>query len=797
MWFAFHQAFRSLRHAPGAPAACAAAIAVGAGAATAVFAVVYGVLLRPLPFSEADRLVQFAAATPDRSLGFSLPELDDWRARPNTLDAVAVLIQTPMAVAEDGQTSALAGAAVSANLFELLGMPMIAGRSLQSADDNQPVAVISERIWRTKFAADPAVVGRGLTVNGETVTIVGVAPAALALPSEEVDLWTSTGYARRSAPPQWGMRGFRGFSMVGRLRSATSLSAAQGEITRVGDELASEYPRFNRDTRVNLVPMRERMVTAVRPVLLLVSAAMVLVIVAVGANLVNLQLARSVDRQREQGIRLALGAHRQHLVMQALAETVIIAAVAGAAAVVIASFVIELIRIAAPAGLPRLAEVRVDWRATAFALGASIVVLGISAVMPMWRARSAAVVSLRQARIGQTRGGRRAHSVLMVVQIAMSMALVTGTAMLGRSLLALMDVDPGVRSDRAAIVRLSMAAAAFNSPASQTAFLTRLLARVDQLPGVRVAGLVSSLPPTGSQMRTSVSPPAQSGQATGDVQVEVVAASAGTFGALGVQVERGRQFTDADTADAPRVLIVSEGAARTLFPDRDAVGQVLPLGGMSGGGAPPTIVGVVGDVRFGGLESAPGAAIYLPFSQRPFRATNLVIRVDGGLEAVARALPAAVREVDPSVAVGAVRPLTDVVAAAGSPSRVRLTAVALLAAIALIVAGVGLYGVVAYGVASRSREYAVRIALGLPPRGIVRLVLTGGLGLVLAGTVVGCVLAVGLGRIASTLLFGVSPFDPLSFGVAVLCMTVVGISACVVPAWRASQVEPMLVLRAD
>ena len=628
-------AARAVRHAPGIPAACAAAIAVGAGAGSVVFALAYGILVRPLPFAAADRLVQITATNGARTLNFSLPEFDDWQTRTTSFDAVAAYATGQFAMSAGSETRPITGATVSGRFFETLQGPMLAGRPLGAGDDRSPAVVIGERLWRRQFNADAAVVGRAIVLNNESMAIAGIAAQTFAFPSPDVDVWVPLGHARPTAPPQWGMRGFRGFALVGRLRADATPAAATIDAGRVARQLAAEFPRFNRDTGVALVPLREALTRSARPVLWLLLAAAALVVLAVCANVSNLLIARGLAQRRDVAVRLALGAARRDIALQALAEVAWIAVAGLGGAVAIAALLTTLVRIAAANVVPSLAAVRVDLPVVVFAGALVIFAITIAAAGPVAHACAIPPIgALRETRTGQSRATRRTHRALVVLQIVTSVTLLIGTALVGRTLAALLHVSPGVQAERLAAAPLTLASPSFAAPPSQTAFLERVLLRVAAIPGVEHAGLISSLPPDGSQMRTAIASRARTPDAR-EVPSEIVAASADTFAALGVPLLHGRTFTTADTASAPRAVILSETAATLLFPGQDAVGQTLPLGAASGGTGVPLVVGVVGDVRFSGLASAAGAAVYLPFAQRPFRGTFLVTANGGGCDSSA------------------------------------------------------------------------------------------------------------------------------------------------------------------
>ncbi|MGH9140975.1 MAG: ADOP family duplicated permease [Vicinamibacterales bacterium] len=792
---AFIQASRALRRAPAVPIACMLAIGIGAGAATAMFAIVYGVLLRPLPFRDPDRLVQLTATAVDRTQNFSLPEFDDWTARASSFESLAQVTVTPVALTIGSQTVGVPGAVVSGHFFGTLGSDALRGHVLGPDDDRTASAVISERLWRERFGGDPSAIGRALTIDNDVFTLAGVMPARFGYPAQDVDVWMPIGQARPGAPPQWNMRGFRGFTIVARLRDGITLAAADADVASVARQLAAEFPRFNRDTSARVSAIGEAAVAPARRMLTILLGAVLLVLLTVCANVTNLLVARGVSRARETAVHLALGASRAQLAVQVLIETGAIAFAGGVLALMIARGIAAIVRNTMSDALPRLAEVRID--APVIWFGALVLVAAalVSAALPVihaWRTPPAG--ALRETRAGQSRRARRSHLALVLLQISTSYVLLVGMALLGRSFVALLRVDAGVEARGVSVAKVNMTASAFAAPVAQTAFLDGLLGRVSALPGVQSAGLISSLPPAGTQMRTTVSMPGLVGR---DVQVEVVAVSPGTFAALGIGVRRGRGFSERDSAQAPRVVVLSEAAARQLFPDHDPIGQPLPFGAASGGSGVPIVVGLVSDVHYMGLASGAGAAIYLPYTQRPFRSTNLIVRTPATADALSSTLARLAHDINPGVAIGSPRGWTDVVVDSAAPSRFRTVALMLMAALALIVSGLGLYSVLAYAVARRTREFAVRMAVGASRGTIVKMVVSEGLRTAAIGIAVGAAAAFGLARVLASMLFGISVVDAPSFLLAVACVGVTALVASWLPAWRASRLAPAIALTVE
>jgi putative ABC transport system permease protein len=638
-------------------------------------------------------------------------------------------------------------------------------------------------------------VGRTLRLNSETRTVIGVAPATLQLPSADTNLWAPIGFARLSAPPQWTMRGFRAFSIIARLEPGVGLAQSRSDTSRIAAELSHEYPRFNADLGAAVTPLRDRIAGPVRPALLMLFAAVALVLLVACANLANLALARGVARSREMAIRTAIGASRRHVIAQVFAESALVAVGGTMLGLLLAHGILTLITIAPPPGLPRLGDVRLDAPVLLFtgALGVlSVFLFGTAPAVRLSRMQPGAV--LQETRMAPP-GTRRLHATLVALQIAASLVLLVGSAMLARSLAALLRVDTGIRAEGVLTARLDLTSGAFADPLRQTAFLDRLLSDLSAIPGVGVAGTVSSLPPSVSQMHTTMSARnPRTGQAE-DVAIEMIAASPHVFGALGVPLIRGRLFSPIDTAGAPRVVVLGDRLARRLFPDEDPIGRSIAVGPSQPNAPLPVVVGVVGDVKYSGLEKAPDQAVYMPYGQRPFRATHVVVRTIGDRRGVTTALQKVIHAIDPGVAVGRILDLDAVVSAAAAQPALRTWLLTGLSGLALLLAAVGLYGVTAYGVTQRTAEIGLRSALGADRTSLLLMILRQGLGVTVAGLAVGAVAALTMASALSAFLFDVQPTDATSFAIGTACILLAGLMATLVPALRATRIEPLAALR--
>jgi predicted permease len=796
-----HRAARTLARTPALTIASLVTLALGIGANTALFTVVYGVLLRPLPFADPDRLVQLNATRQSRGgapMDFSLPEFQDWQARTRSFDGLALFGFNQYSLATEAGAEALRGAVVSSRFFHVLGAGVILGRALAPDDDRVPSVVISHRLWTRRFQADAGAIGKSVVLNGQAYTVVGVTGAAFTFPAPDVDLWVPAEFSATLAPPQWRMRGFRAFAIVARLEPGVGLPQARADVADVARGLAQAYPRFNQDTAATVVPLRDRMTERVRPALLMLFGAVSLVLLVACANVAGLALARTAGRAREVATRRALGATRADLVRQFLTESAVLAFAGAAAGLLVAIAAVGLLRQMGPAGIPRLDAIRVDGAALAFcatlALG-SIVLFGT--VPALHLSRGTPIEALRDGRSPTMRPGRRAHAWLVIAEVAISVTLIVGAALLTRSLGAMMREDIGVENRGVLTLKLNLSSPAFADPARQTAFLDRLVLALAALPGAQSIGLTSHLPPNVSQMHTTVS---ATNEVTGrqeDYGVEIVAASEQLFHTFGVPLLAGRLLSTSDTADAPRVVVLGASTARRLFKDANAIGRTVSVGPRdpSGRNRDPIVVGVVGDVRYSGFDAAPDGAIYMPYAQRPFRVMYLVVRPTGDPSAVAADVRRAVAALDAGLAVSDVRRLDAIVAEAVAGPRFRTILLGLMAALAIVLASAGIYGVLSYGVSQRTAEIGVRMALGAEPSSVRRMVMRQGLALWGAGICVGLGGAYLLARALDSLLYGISRVDAPSFLAGPACLLAATLAASYVPARRATRVDPLVALR--
>ncbi|HEX5759972.1 MAG TPA: ABC transporter permease [Thermoanaerobaculia bacterium] len=798
-------ALRTLAKSPGFTLVALLTLALGIGANAAIFSVVQGVLLRPLPYTDAERIV--AVAENDRLRqtereGVSLPDYLDLRERSGSFTHLAALRGAAVDLARPGaESERIAGAAVTHELFPLLGVRPLLGRTFTAAEDrpgSERVVVLGEELWRQRFAAAPGVLGRALVLDGAPHTIVGVVPAAVAVPSAETELW------RPLAPDAaTAIRGVHDLRVLGKLRPGTSLAAARAETAAIARRLEQEYPDDNLGRGIVLEPLREALFGRVRPALLVLMGAVGLVLLIACVNVANLLLARAADRGREVAIRAALGAGRWRLARQFLAEALLLAALAGAGGLLLAWLALGPLLALAPQDVPRLAEVRLDARVLAFTAAAALATALVFGLVPLLqsfgRDLQAALKSGGAATASTGGRARWLRDVLVVAEVAVSTVLVVAAGLLLQSLVRLQRVDPGFAPESVLKFELELPAARYPQSFATypdwpeiAAFSAGLEERLAVLPGASAVGLANSHPlDAGWTTRFTVvgRPEVAEGE---QEEIRIRAVSRDYFRAAGLALRRGRGFLAADRPGTPLVAVLNEAAVRRYFPGEDPLGREVRIFG-----TPRRIVGVVEDERFMGLAAEAAPALYPPLAQFPSPALAVLLRTAGDPLALAGAARAAVRDLDRQLAVFAAGTLEAELARSLAQPRFNGSLLAAFAALALVLAMVGVYGLLAYAVARRRQEIGVRMALGAGAGQVVRLVVGRGLALTLLGAALGLLGARAAGRLLAGLLYAVPADDPATFAAVPLLLAAAAVLASWVPARRAARVSPTVALRAD
>jgi len=797
---------RSLRRTPGFTAVVVATLALAIGANTAIFSLIDAALLRPLPLPEPDRLVAVWEQTNLFGLRYSPPAFAnyaDWRTANRSFEEMGLHEHGAMLLTGAGAPEELASGAVTASLFRALRVQPVLGR-LWSEGEDQPGAakttILSHGLWQRRFAADPAIVGRVIQLGGTPYTVIGVLPAGFAVPGQNESLWLPFGCLYDQGALH--NRSRHNFFVAGRLRPGISLAQANADLAAVSARLQQEYPDTNTNLGAFAAPITEHLTGKVRPLYLVLVAAVGLVLFTACANLANLLLARAVGRRHETAVRVALGADRHHLLRYSLLEAGALGLLGGVAGVFVALWSLDLLVPLAPAGLTACTPPSLDWRALLFSLAATLVTILLVGLAPLWQlARASALDALRQDGVRSGTGVHtgRLRAGLVVAQLALSLCLLIGAGLLLRTFSQLRATDLGFRRDHVAVARLSGNAMWRHYGRDQTAratFYREVVARVSALPGVEAAAFANGVPLLTKGNMALIVPerPLATARPDDALTVNRRVVTPAYFTALGAPLLRGRALAATDTADQPPVAVVNVAMARKLWPDlADPVGQRL-----RNGDAPwATVVGVVGDMRQKGVDQAAAPEVYFSTDQIGEPAMMLVVRTSVEPQTVVSLLRRELAAVNADLPIVQVSTLDTVVGRELAPRRLQTILLAAFAGLALLVALLGLYGVVAFAVASRTREFGIRAAFGATRQALVRLVLADNLRLLLPGLGLGLVGALSLARLMAGLLYGVVPYDPLTFLGATLLLALGALVACWLPTRRATRVDPMVALRAE
>lgn len=796
---------RQLAKSPGFTLVAVLTLALGIGATTAIFSVVYGVLLRPLPYPQPERLVRAFAVGPKGQLhgAFSPPNFLDYRAASRSLSGLSAFHGGTLNLSGDGgEAERLPTSWVSANFFSVLGTRPLAGRTFAPGED-QPgaprVAVLSEEVWRRRFGGDPRVVGRSLTLSGEPYQVVGILRHGERYPFG-VDVWVPLVFK----PDEMAERGGVFLATLGRLAPAATLKAAEAEAVVVGHRLRDQFPTDNKGymDSLTVVPLLKRMVGDTRKPLLILLGAVSFVLLIACSNVANLLLVRAAAREGEIVIRSALGAGRARIVRQLLTESLLLALLGGAAGVGLAAWALKLLVSAGPEDIPRLAEIGLDGVALAFALGISLatgVLFGLAPALQTSRTDLAAAIR-EGTRGSKGRGGTRARNVLVVVETALAVVLLAGAGLLIRSFLELQHVDPGFKPEGVVTFNVELPTSQYSDEAKLRAATAALLERMQRLPGVSTAGVtVYGMPFAGgvNMLTFTVAgwPPAEPGKVP---VLRVAAVTPDYFKTLGIPLVKGRALSPRDRQGSPRVVLLNAAAIRKFFPNEDPLGKQIALGLADGKGNIPggEVVGVVADFKQDGLDQEVEPQIFQAYDQVPQPSLSVVVR-SSSPHLVAAAAKQQLREVDPNLPLFGLGTMTEKVSASTSQSRFYMALLGGFALVSLVLAAIGIYGVIAYAVRQRSQEIGIRMALGASRERVVRMVVIQGLVLAGAGAVAGLLGALVATRGLASLLFEVSASDPAIYaGVAVLLVLVAGVASWL-PARRAAATDPQLVLRGE
>jgi len=796
---------RAFRHHPATTLSAVLVLALGIGTATSVFSVLYATVLRPLPFPDPDRLVALATGTPDDpSDNWSGPDFLDVRREASLLDGVAGSRWLRFALTAGTDPEEVRGVSVTDNFFDVLGAAAERGQVSDLAArrrDGGPLVVLSHGLWQARFGASEAAIGASITLNDRPYTVVAVMPRAFDYPHGAA-LWTISPLGVPEPPFDFGdnperLRGAHYFDAITRLRPGVTRSEASDQVRALTVDLEKRHGGTNVGRRARLVPLVEAEVGDLRTRLWLLMGAVAGVLLIGCANVANLLVIRAADRDREVLIRVAIGASGGRLVRLFLVEGLLLGLVAGGLGSLLAAWGLEAILALVPDDVPRLAEVRLDLPALGFALMAAVVASVLAGLAP-------ALHAFRRRRTGSgltsrsRASARRTRGALVVVEVAASVVLLLGAGLMLRTLAYLGRVDPGFRPESTAAGRVSLPESSYAEDARVLAFSRAVLERLRATPGIVSAGAAMSLPVDASgsadlRVYASGRPAGEPGRPAGFQPV-----TAGYFETMGIPLHRGRLFTEDDREERPLVAIVSESFARRFFPSGDPIGQRLAWSDPADAGTEwHVIVGVVGDTRHRGLHQEPRAEAYVPLGQAPIPYMWFVARGSLGLEATSRAIRSAVAAADPGRPVSPLRALDEVVRRSMAGSRFTTLLLGGFAGLALFMAAFGLYAVLACGVAQRSHEIGIRMALGASRSSVVGAIVGEGTKLAAAGLSIGLVGAAAVSRFIASHLHGVRPADPLSIAAAVTALGAAAILASLLPAWRAARVDPSVSLRTE
>lgn len=805
----FRYALRQLRKSPGFTAVAVLTLALGLGANSAIFSVIDAVLLRPLPFHAPNRLVVVKPTEPSRhdDIGVSYPTFLDWRAQNHVFAGLSVFRQDDFTLTGRGEPAHLTGGVVSANLFSVLGVPPALGRDFIPQED-QPNAtglpiILSHSFWQDRFGSDANIVGQSLTLDGRTFSVIGVMPVSFQFPVQRtpVDFWTTIALDAQSAngaPPMTAQRGAGYLDVIARVKPQVTLDTAHTEMAGIQGGLNRQYPE-NRPKGISLVPESDAVVGDMRPGLFVLLGAVGLVLLIACANLSNLLLARAATRNKEISVRTALGATRWMIVHQFLAESLLLAAAGATAGLILAAWGIKLLTALAPADLPRITESGLNLQVlmfTALVAGLTSVVFGL--IPALRAAQPELAASLNEG--GRSGTDSAAHgrlrSALIVTEMTLAMVLLVGAGLLLRSLLGLGRVDPGFAKDHVITFGLDLPDR-YGHP-RRVAFYRSLLEQIRATPSVISASAAYPLPLSADDIKTTFEVEGRPMKRSELPVTTLHIIDREYFHTLGIPLLSGREFTLQDDAGgATPAVIISTRLAKQVFPGEDPIGRRIKPGISSGDSGEPMrlVVGVVGDVKAEGLAAPSIPESYVPYAQLPFTAMSVVVRTDVAPGNIVPTLTSEVQSLDNALPLSHLRTLDEYVDDSIVNTRFEAFLVGTFGALAFLLTAVGLYGVISYTVAQRTREVGIRLALGADRAAILGMIVKNGTLLACAGALLGLAAAFLLTRLMASLLFGVGPTDPLTFLCAPVALIAVAILASYIPACRAAKVDPMVALR--
>lgn len=795
-------AFRQLRHNPSFTLIALLTLALGIGANTAIFSVVRGVLLSELPYAQPDRLVRIFSRVEGGLTSASPADFTDWRRQSTAFSAMASSDESTVNLTGSGSAERFTQARVSANMFQLLGVRVQIGRAFGPGEDAREaprVVILSDGLWRNRFGADPQIVGKSITLDGFPTEVIGVAPAAMRYPSS-VDMWLTTRFSPKDVSD--ASRGSRWIDVIGRLAPSATQARADVEMKEIARRLALQDPNHDAGFSTQLIPLRDEIVGAVRPALIILLAAVGFVMLIACANVASLMLGRTAARESELAVRAALGAGRGRLVRQLLTESICLALSGGVLGLALAVWGTRVLLAMAPSDIPRMYNVRVDGWVLLFTLGTTALAALVFGSVPALHASGAqAVLHLRTGDRGsRTRpGSSRARNALVITEITLALMLLVGAGLLIRSFGRLRQVNPGFDAAHVSTFTVTLSPVKYATIEQQRAFAMTLLDQVHRIPGVDSAAVTFGLPLSGASFQLSFAVrgrPAPPPNAEPRAQVRIV--SPGYFATVGIRLVQGRAFAAADRPGSPRAMIISQETARRYFPGESPLGKHIEFGWTrEGEHLSGEIVGIVGDVRQHGLSADLTPHVYAAWDQWPLDEITVVMRSRGDPAVPLNTARTLVLSLDRDLPVYDAFTLESMVDRALGQPKFYVLLLSIFAALALVLAVVGIYGVIAYAVQQRSREIGIRIALGASTARVVGMVVRRGLTLAVIGVALGTAGAYAVTRVLQSLLFSVSARDPLTFAAVAALLGGVAVLASWIPARRAARVDPLTAMKAE
>lgn len=806
LWKNLVYSVRMLLKKPGLTAIAIIAIGLGIGANTAIFSVVNTVLLQPLPYTQPEQLVMLSTEQRNQALDgrgtFSIPDFLDVQQSTKTLSYVATVQRTGTIITEGGDPERVIGAAVNADYFPLLGIKPMLGRVFTREEDKPgaaSVTLLSEGLWKRRFGGDPNIIGREINLGGKT-TVIGVMPAGFEYPisDDPQDFWEPIFSAEFLTKERREERAERSLPVIGRLKEGATLEQAKADLDLLSRQIEQQSPQSNTNVIFNAVSMHEDITRDYRSALLVLLGAVGLVLLIACANVANLLLARAAARQKEVAIRMALGASRRRIASQLLTESILLSLTGGAVGLLLASWGMDLLVAYGPADVPRLRDVSLDAPVLFFTLGVATltgVLFGLAPALSASKPDPGRMLTETGRGLSQERNWMR--SALIVSEVALSLMLLVGAGLLIHSFWRLLQTEAGFDPRGVLAVDIPLTRATYAKPEQRSAAFQQLIGRMKTLPGVRDVSVVSNVPLTDLDYVLSFQVEGREPYKPGEeAAADYTVVGTDYFQTMNIALLRGRVFTDHDTANSPQVMVVSNAFVKQYFPNEDAVGKRIIFDGDDK--TPREIVGVVADIRRDGLDVDIYPEMYVSHLQNPERRMNVVIRTEAqDASQLTQAVRAEVKAFDPNQIIWRAQTLEQLLSTSVAPRRFNMMLLGIFAGVALVLAAVGLYGVMSYSVSWRTREIGIRMALGANRADVLRLVVRQGMTMTLIGLALGLVGAFSISRVLRSLLHGVSPTDPLTFVAVSIVLLAVALLACLVPARRATRVDPIIALRTE